>query len=126
ASYAGFLFVGLMLSPRGPRVVEFNCRFGDPECQAVLPRLDQDLLPVLAAVAHGRPLPERLAWSPDASACVVLASGGYPGRYPTGIPIEGLDGQGSLPDANVFHAGTAVREGRLGPARGRVPRQQAR
>ncbi len=125
APYAGFLFVGLMLGAKGPRVVEFNCRFGDPECQAIMPRLDQDLLPMLAAVAHGERLPATLAWSPDASACVVLASGGYPGPYRTGIPIEGLDGQGSLPDANVFHAGTAIKDGRLVTAGGRVLAVQA-
>jgi phosphoribosylamine--glycine ligase len=125
APYAGFLFVGLMLGPKGPRVVEFNCRFGDPECQAIMPRLGQDLLPMLAAVAHGRPLPATIAWSPDASACVVLASGGYPGRYATGIPIEGLDGQGGLAGANVFHAGTAIKDGRLVTAGGRVLSVQA-
>jgi len=125
APYTGFLFVGLMIDAKGPRVVEFNCRFGDPECQAVLPRLDEDLVPVLEASAHGRGLPRALAWRPDASVCVVLASGGYPGSYRTGLPISGLDADGSLPDANVFHAATARRDGALVTGGGRVLGVQA-
>jgi phosphoribosylamine---glycine ligase len=126
--YAGVLFVGLMITREGPRVLEFNCRFGDPECQAILPRLADDLLPVLHAVATGRGLPRALAWRPEASVCVVLASEGYPGPYETGRRITGLDAQGGLgdePDVNVFHAGTARRAGALETAGGRVLGVQA-
>jgi phosphoribosylamine--glycine ligase len=120
-----------MLTADGPRVVEFNCRFGDPECQAILPRLDQDLLPLLEAVATGRGLPGAVRWRGEASVCVVLASGGYPGKYQTGLPISGLDGgfglgDESLEEVNAFHAGTALRDGRLVTAGGRVLGVQAR
>jgi phosphoribosylamine--glycine ligase len=125
APYTGVLYAGLMITRAGPRVVEFNCRFGDPECQAILPRLDSDLLPVLVAVAAGDPLPAALRWREEASVCVVLASGGYPGEYATGFPIHGLDQDGALPDANVFHAGTARRDGTLVTAGGRVLGVQA-
>ena len=125
APYAGVLFVGLMINAQGPRVVEFNCRFGDPECQAILPRLDEDILPVLEAVAAGRGLPGSLRWRPDASLCVVVASPGYPGTPRTGMPIEGLSADGGLPGVNVFHAGTARRDGALVTAGGRVLGVQA-
>ena len=123
--YHGFLYVGLMITREGPRVVEFNCRFGDPECQAIMPRLEDDLLPLLEASAHGRSLPARLDWRSDASVCVILASGGYPGAYRTGHPIEGLDERLGLSGANVFHAGTAMRDGRLVTGGGRVLGVQA-
>ncbi|HET7874045.1 MAG TPA: phosphoribosylamine--glycine ligase, partial [Methylomirabilota bacterium] len=123
--YAGVLFVGLMITRLGPRVIEFNCRFGDPECQAILPRLDEDLLPLLDAVASGRGLPARLRWRSETSVCVVLASAGYPGKYETGKPIFGLDAGGGLDGVNVFHAGTALREGALVTAGGRVLGVQA-
>src|SRR6266478_5515147 len=80
APYAGVLYIGLMISREGPRVVEFNCRFGDPECQAIVPRLEDDILPLFDAVARGRGLPARLRWRAESSLCVVLASHGYPGR----------------------------------------------
>ena len=87
-----------MITSAGPRVVEFNCRFGDPECQAILPRLDQDLLPLLEAVAAGRGLPASLAWRREASVCVVAASGGYPGPYDTGrADHRGRGGRSGLP-----------------------------
>ena len=120
APYAGVLFVGLMIGPDGPRVVEFNCRFGDPECQAILPRLDEDILPVFEAVASGRGLPASLRWRPEASVCVVLASPGYPGTPRAGLPIEGVAAAAALPGVNVFHAGTARRDGALLTAGGRV------
>ena len=123
--YAGVLFVGLMITSDGPRVVEFNCRFGDPECQAMLPRLDQDLLPVLAAVASGRGLPDTLHWRADASVCVVLASKGYPGAYETGHTISGLDEAARLPGVTLFHAGTARSGGVSVTAGGRVMGVQA-
>jgi len=123
--YQGVLYVGLMITSAGPRVVEFNCRFGDPECQAILPRLDQDLLPVLEAVAAGRGLPTALAWRREASVCVVAASGGYPGPYDTGMPITGVEEAGRLAGVTVFHAGTARRDGVLVTAGGRVLGVQA-
>ena len=123
--YQGVLYVGLMITSAGPRVVEFNCRFGDPECQAILPRLDQDLLPVLEAVAAGRGLPASLAWRREASVCVVAASGGYPGPYDTGMTITGVEEAGRLAGVTVFHAGTARRDGVLVTAGGRVLGVQA-
>jgi phosphoribosylamine---glycine ligase len=123
--YQGVLYVGLMITSAGPRVVEFNCRFGDPECQAILPRLDQDLLPVLEAVAQGRGLPASLAWRREASVCVVAASGGYPGPYDTGVTITGVEEAGRLAGVTVFHAGTARRDGVLVTAGGRVLGVQA-
>ena len=123
--YQGVLFVQLMLTPAGPCVVEFNCRFGDPECEAILPRLDQDLLPLLEAVAAGRGLPASPAWRPESSVCVVLASGGYPGAYGTGVPITGMEEAGRLPGVTVFHSGTAIEGGGLVTAGGRVLGVQA-
>ncbi len=123
--YQGVLYVGLMITSAGPRVVEFNCRFGDPECQAILPRLDQDLLPLLEAVAAGRGLPASLAWRREASVCVVAASGGYPGPYDTGVTITGVEEAGRLAGVTVFHAGTARRDGVLVTAGGRVLGVQA-
>ncbi|HET6368257.1 MAG TPA: phosphoribosylamine--glycine ligase [Pseudomonadales bacterium] len=120
APFAGFLYVGLMIGRDGPRVVEFNCRFGDPECQVVMPRLADDLLPLLAAAARGEGLPAALAWKPDAAVCVVLTSGGYPGRYETGLPITGVEAAAALPGVEIFHAGTARRDGALVTAGGRV------
>ncbi len=120
APFTGFLYVGLMIGSDGPRVVEFNCRFGDPECQVVMPRLADDLLPLLAAAARGEGLPAALAWKPDAAVCVVLTSGGYPGRYDTGLPITGVEAAAALPGVEIFHAGTARRDGALVTAGGRV------
>jgi phosphoribosylamine---glycine ligase len=125
APFAGFLYVGLMVGSEGPRVVEFNCRFGDPECQVVMPRLADDLLPLLAAAARGEGLPAALAWKPDAAVCVVLTSGGYPGRYETGLPISGVEAAAALPGVEIFHAGTARRDGVLVTAGGRVLGVQA-
>jgi phosphoribosylamine--glycine ligase len=118
--YRGVLFAGLMLTESGPRVIEFNCRFGDPECQALVPRLRDDLVPLLAAAARGEPLPAAVEWSGDAAVCVTVASGGYPGSYRTGLPIDGVEAAESVPGVQVFHAGTAEREGRLVTAGGRV------
>jgi phosphoribosylamine--glycine ligase len=118
--YRGVLFANLMLTAAGPRVLEYNVRFGDPECQALMLRLADDLLPLCQAVAQGEGLPEAAAWRPEAAACVVLASPGYPGSYPTGAPIEGIERAGRHPGVTVFHAGTARRDGRLVTAGGRV------
>jgi phosphoribosylamine--glycine ligase len=118
--YRGVLYVGLMLTGAGPRVVEFNCRFGDPECQAVLPRLADDLLPLLLACATGSPLPDRCHWLDRAAVCVVCASGGYPGEYRRGLPIAGIAAAEAVPGVRVFHAGTELRAGSLVTAGGRV------
>jgi phosphoribosylamine--glycine ligase len=123
--YQGVLFVQLMISDAGPRVVEFNCRFGDPECEAIVPRLAGDLLPLLHAVASGRGLPDAPAWRTESSVAVVLASGGYPGSYRTGLPITGIDAAEALDGVTVFQAGTALDGGRLVTAGGRVMAVQA-
>jgi phosphoribosylamine--glycine ligase len=125
APYQGVLYAGLMITSNGPRVVEFNCRFGDPECQVILPRLDQDLLPLLLSVASGESLPSSIAWRTESSVCVVLASGGYPGAYEAGHPISGVSEAERLPGTRVFHAGTATRDGVLVTAGGRVLGVQA-
>lgn len=106
--FRGILYAGLMMTPQGPRVLEFNVRFGDPEAQPVLMRLKTDLVDVLLAATEGRlrDLPA-LEWDPRPAVCVVMASEGYPGRYETGRPIRGLDEAARLPDVKVFHAGTA-------------------
>lgn len=117
--FTGCLYAGLMQTDRGLRVIEFNCRFGDPETQAVLPLLDADLLELLLAAATGR-LDEGVLPAAGAAVTVVVASAGYPGEYPTGHPIEGLDEAARLPGVTLFHAGTALREGRVVTAGGRV------
>jgi phosphoribosylamine--glycine ligase len=122
APYLGVLYVGLMLTKEGPRVVEFNCRFGDPECQAIMMRMEDDLVPLLAAVARGERLPAPRPWTTSgrASVCVAVASGGYPGKYETGREITGVVDAGMLEGVEVFHAGTARKDGRLVTAGGRV------
>jgi phosphoribosylamine--glycine ligase len=119
APYHGVLYVGLMLTADGPRVVEFNCRFGDPECQVLVVRAAEDLVPAFLAVARGDSLPKDLAWSRDAAVCVNLVSGGYPARYPVGVPITGIE-QAEAVGVRIFHAGTAEADGRLVTAGGRV------
>jgi phosphoribosylamine--glycine ligase len=110
--FVGVLYAGLMLTPEGPRVLEFNARFGDPEAQVLLMRLEDDLLPLLAAGAAGRFDARRLSFRREAAACVVLASPGYPGRPRTGEPIRGLDRAGAAEGVEIFHAGTSwAREG---------------
>lgn len=118
--YRGALYAGLMLTEEGPKVLEFNCRLGDPETQAVLPRLTSDLGESLLACVEGNLGVYRLGWSPLACVTVVLASGGYPDNHPTGLPISGLEDAASIPDVMVFHAGTARRDGRVVTAGGRV------
>jgi phosphoribosylamine--glycine ligase len=119
APYHGVLYVGLMLTADGPKVVEFNCRFGDPECQVLMVRLAEDLVPALLAVARHEPLPAALTWLDNAAVCVNLVSGGYPGRYPTGVPIA-IPNDVERAGVHVFHAGTASKDGRLVTAGGRV------
>jgi phosphoribosylamine--glycine ligase len=125
APYTGALFVGLMITALGPKVIEFNCRFGDPECQAILPRLEDDLLALLLAAATGKGLPSALTWSAQSSVCVVMTSAGYPGSYETGRAISGVEAAAALPGVNVFHAGTALADGALVTAGGRVLGVQA-
>ena len=104
--YQGFLYIGLMLTDAGPKVLEFNCRLGDPETQAIVARMDFDLAQVLAELAAGTLEPGRLKWKPGASACVVIASGGYPGKFVSGKKISGLTDTGRINGVQVFHAGT--------------------
>ena len=104
--YQGFLYIGLMLTSSGPRVLEFNCRLGDPETQAIVARMDFDFAAVLQEVAAGQLNAAKLRWKPDASACVVLASGGYPGRFETGKKIEGLTSAEQITGVKILHAGT--------------------
>jgi phosphoribosylamine---glycine ligase len=118
--YSGLLYTGVMLTPDGPKVLEYNCRFGDPETEAMIPRLRGDLAELLLACAAGRLFDVKVDLSEDAAVTVVLASGGYPGPYATGIEIDGLGAAAASPDAVVFHAGTVERAGRVVTAGGRV------
>jgi phosphoribosylamine--glycine ligase len=119
APYRGVLYVGLMLTAEGPKVIEYNVRFGDPECQAIVASMDSDLLPLVDAAARGTALPT-INPSPRAAVCVVMASRGYPERYRTGLPIDGIAEAEAKSGVVVFHAGTALRDGRLVTAGGRV------
>jgi phosphoribosylamine--glycine ligase len=106
--YKGVLYAGVMVTQDGPKVLEFNCRFGDPETQAVLARLDSDLTPALMACVNGDLADELVAWKSEPSVCVVMASGGYPGSYEKGKAIDGLQDAGSMDNVVVFHAGTST------------------
>ena len=115
----GVLYFGLMLTPDGPKVVEYNARFGDPECQAVLSLLESDLLDIMLACREGTLDQLDIRWKDAAACCLVLASGGYPGKYQSGYPISGLEKAGET--AMVFHAGTRLDEdGQVLTAGGRV------
>ena len=118
--YQGFLYIGLMLTASGPKVLEFNCRLGDPETQAIVARMDFDLAQVLAELASGILEPARLKWKPGASVCVVMASGGYPGKFATGKKIEGLTDAERITGVEVFHAGTVRDGGSIVTSGGRV------
>lgn len=115
--FQGVLYFGLMLTPKGPRVIEYNARFGDPETQAVLSRLDSDLYDIFNAVIDGRLDEMDIRWKDEAACCVVMASGGYPKSYAKGKPITGLD---RVQDSFVYHAGTAVKDGQTVTNGGRV------
>jgi phosphoribosylamine--glycine ligase len=104
--YQGFLYFGLMLTASGPRILEFNCRLGDPEAQAIIARMNFDLAEVLSDVAASQLDPSKLTWKPGASVCVVLASGGYPGKFETNKVIIGLTGMNENTGVKVLHAGT--------------------
>jgi phosphoribosylamine--glycine ligase len=118
--FRGFLYAGLMLTASGPRVVEFNVRFGDPEAQVLLPMLDEPLSELLHAAAAGTLATRPARFRNEPHACVVLASGGYPESAEKGVPIDGLDEAAAVPGALVFHAGTASRDGRIVTNGGRV------
>ena len=120
-AFKGCLYFGLMLTPLGPKVIEYNCRFGDPEAQAVLPLLKTDLLDVMEAVTDGNLSKIDIKWSDEKSACVVLASGGYPESYKTGLAINGLnENGGAADDVTIYHAGTKYENGKFYTAGGRV------
>lgn len=118
--FRGVLFAGVMLTDSGPRLLEYNARFGDPEAAALFPLLEDDLLPALLAAAKGDLRGHTLRWRSGACVNVVLASGGYPGAYQTGFPIAGLEHAAAVPGAVVFHAGTALRDGTVVTNGGRV------
>ena len=118
--FCGVLYLGLMMTARGPMVLEYNARFGDPETQAILMRLESDLVDALQAAVEGRLSAAELRWTPGASACVVAASAGYPGSYKTGFPITGLDQAAKVPGVQIFHAGTSLSNGEIVTSGGRV------
>ncbi|HEY7616763.1 MAG TPA: phosphoribosylamine--glycine ligase, partial [Terriglobales bacterium] len=120
AEYKGILYCGLMMTAKGPMVLEFNCRFGDPETQPIVMRMQSDLAEALEASTEGRVSEGDFRWSSDASVCVVMASGGYPGTFEAGKKIIGLDAAGSMEGVEVFHAGTAKHNGGYFTAGGRV------
>jgi len=118
--YRGILYAGLMLTQNGPKVLEFNCRFGDPETQPLMMRFRSDLLEVMLAVADGHLDRVELKWDPRPAVCVVATSRGYPGKYATGVPIEGVDDADAMRDVKVFHSGTRLENGQLVTDGGRV------
>jgi phosphoribosylamine--glycine ligase len=126
APFCGVLYAGLMITAGGPKLIEYNVRFGDPETQVLMPRLDSDLLEILVAVAERRLVEVSPRWSDDAALTIVMAAEGYPGAYAKGTPIAGLDAAAAVHGATVFQAGTALREGRLVANGGRVLNVTAR
>ena len=118
--FRGVLYIGLMMTPRGPQVLEFNARFGDPETQAILARLESDLADVLDAAIDGKLSTIQLQWRPGASVCVIASSGGYPGSFESGKPIQGLEAAAEVEGVVVFHSGTARRGNQLVTSGGRV------
>jgi phosphoribosylamine--glycine ligase len=118
--YVGILYAGLMLTPDGPRALEFNCRFGDPETQVILPLLETDLVDIFTACIDGRLSALDLRWKAGACATVVLASPGYPNSYPKNLPISGLEAAANEADVIVFHAGTGHHDGQVVTTGGRV------
>ncbi len=118
--FMGVLYIGLMMTARGPMVLEFNARFGDPETQAILARLDSDLVTAIEACVEGRLSNTEMRWKPGASACVIAASAGYPGSYVTGRRITGLEEAARIPGVEIFHSGTGMVEGQFVTEGGRV------
>lgn len=119
-TFKGCLYFGLMLTKNGPKVIEYNCRFGDPETQVVLPLLKTDLLTIFKAVRDERLADVKVEFSGGAAACVILSSGGYPQKYQTGFEIHGLDAMGQAPGVTVYHAGTRLEDGKFLTSGGRV------
>lgn len=119
-TFKGCLYFGLMITPKGPKVIEYNCRFGDPETQVVLPLLKSDLLEIMMAVQAGRLSEVPVEFSDETAACVVMASGGYPVKYQSGYEITGLDEKGQAEGVTVYHAGTKLVDGKFITAGGRV------
>lgn len=119
-TFKGCLYFGLMLTPKGPKVIEYNARFGDPETQVVLPRLETDLVDICEAVIDGTLGDLDIKWKKGAAACVVMASGGYPESYKKGIEMSGLDEKGGVEGAIVYHAGTKLENGKFYTNGGRV------
>ena len=118
-TFKGCLYFGLMITPKGPKVIEYNCRFGDPETQVVLPRLKTDIVDIFEAIDNDTLSDLDVEWSDDACACVIMASGGYPKSYPKGIEITGLS-NGQLDGVTVYHAGTKLQDNKLVTSGGRV------
>jgi phosphoribosylamine--glycine ligase len=118
--YKGVLYCGLMMTARGPQVLEFNCRFGDPETQPILVRLESDLLEAIEASVEGRVSDGDYRWSANPAVCVVMASGGYPGTIEVGKRITGIEAADALEGVKVFHAGTTTRDGAYYTSGGRV------
>lgn len=118
-TFKGCLYFGLMITPKGPKVIEYNCRFGDPETQVVLPRLKTDIVDIFEAIDNETLSDLDVEWSDDACACVIMASGGYPKSYPKGIEIAGLS-NGQLDGVTVYHAGTKLQDNKLVTSGGRV------
>jgi phosphoribosylamine--glycine ligase len=118
--FVGVLYVGLMMTARGPQVLEFNARFGDPETQAILLRLESDLVDALEACIDGRLAESEMRWMPGASVCVVASSAGYPGTYKSGYPVSGLGKAAQIPGVQVFHAGSTKVGSQILTAGGRV------
>lgn len=118
--FKGVLYIGLMLTPDGPKVLEYNCRFGDPETQPQMLRLEGDLVELLLSAVEGNVLEKEINWSANASGCVVAASGGYPLKYDKGKVIEGLEEAAAIPGVVIFHAGTILKEGKYYTNGGRV------
>lgn len=118
-TFKGCLYFGLMITPKGPKVIEYNCRFGDPETQVVLPRLKTDIVDIFEAIDNETLSDLDVEWSDDACACVIMASGGYPKSYPKGIEITGLS-NGQLDGVTVYHAGTKLKDNKLVTSGGRV------
>ncbi len=119
-TFEGCLYFGLMITPNGPKVIEYNCRFGDPETQVVLPMLETDLVDIMTAIYEHKLSQTDVKWSSGSCACVVMASGGYPLSYPKGLKITGLDGRGQAECCEVFHAGTKLSDGEFLTNGGRV------
>jgi phosphoribosylamine--glycine ligase len=119
-TFSGMLFPGLMMTPDGPKVLEFNCRFGDPETQSLMRRMRSDLLDLIDGTIDGKLAAVTPEWDDRAAVCIVLASGGYPGPIEKGKVISGIEEASSDPDVVVFHAGTATKDGQVVTNGGRV------